>query len=102
MASRFIKGPTAKSGCQGCRREAPSPTDLTENAVLRGLDWLRKVQNPDGSWGERNKGAMTGLALLAFLGHGETGESQNYGLTVNKAVQWVIDEGTKHRHHASR
>jgi hypothetical protein len=38
---------------------------------------------------------MTGLGLLCFLGHGETPESQQYGLTVAKAVQWFIDNGTK-------
>jgi len=77
----------------------------TEMAVLRGLDWLVKIQNADGSWGDGNKGdgkkgddkkgAMTGFALLCFLGHGETPESAQYGLTVNKAVQWIIDNGTK-------
>jgi hypothetical protein len=67
----------------------------TEQAVLRGLAWLQQNQNPDGSWGDGNKGAMTGLALLCFLGHGETPESQQFGLTVAKAVQWIIDNGTK-------
>jgi hypothetical protein len=76
--------------------KATNMKDKSERAVLRGLEWLRKVQNADGSWGEKNKGAMTGLALLCFLGHGETNESQNYGLTVSKAVQWILDNGTKH------
>jgi hypothetical protein len=67
----------------------------TEMAVLRGLKWLQDNQNADGSWGDANKGAMTGLGLLCFLGHGETPESQEFGLTVNKAVQWILDNGTK-------
>lgn len=71
--------------------------DKSERAVLRGLEWLRKVQNADGSWGDKNKGAMTGLALLCFLGHGETNESVNYGLTVSKCVQWILDTGTKYQ-----
>ncbi len=66
----------------------------TELAVLRGLEWLRLNQNADGSWGEKNQPAMTGLALLCFLGHGETNTSEQYGLTVNKAVQWILDKGT--------
>jgi hypothetical protein len=101
MANRFIKGAGNRITIRITTRTTVCPTDGTENAVIRGLDWLRKIQNDDGSWGEKNKGAMTGLALLAFLGHGETGESQNYGLTVNKAVQWVINEGTKHQHRLS-
>jgi hypothetical protein len=71
----------------------------SELAILRGLEWLRQVQNGDGSWGESNKGAMTGLALLCFLGHGETNTSPQYGVTVAKAVQWILDEGTKHQGH---
>jgi hypothetical protein len=69
----------------------------SELAVLRGLEWLRQNQNPDGSWATETKGAMTGLALLCFLGHGETTESQQYGLTVSKAVQWILDQGTKYQ-----
>jgi len=75
--------------------------DKSEKAVLRGLEWLRKVQNPDGSWGDKNKGAMTGFALLCFLGHGETNESADYGLTVGKAVQWILDQGTTYQGHLS-
>ena len=67
----------------------------SEMAVLKGLRWLMQNQNSDGSWGAANQGAMTGLGLLCFLGHGETPESQEFGLTVNKAVQWFIDNGTQ-------
>ena len=59
----------------------------TEQAVMKGLVWLQQNQNADGSWGDSTKGAMTGFGLLCFLGHGETPESQQFGLTVNKAVQ---------------
>ena len=71
----------------------------TEMAVLKGLRWLQQNQNADGSWGDSTKGAMTGLGLLCFLGHGETPESQEFGLTVNKAVQWILDTGTKSEGH---
>jgi hypothetical protein len=95
MGARFTKNAknhiTMKSG------KGPTPTSATEEAVLRGLNWLRDHQNDDGSWGEKNKGAMTGLALLSFLGHGETGNSPHYGLTVNKALEWILREGTKHQ-----
>jgi hypothetical protein len=67
----------------------------TEQAVLKGLNWLQQNQEADGSWGANYKGAMTGLALLCFLGHGETPDSAQYGLTVNKGVQWILDNGVK-------
>ena len=67
----------------------------SEDAVVKGLEWLRLNQSADGTWGERNKGAMTGLALLCFLGHGETPGSEQYGVTINRAVDWFIENGTK-------
>lgn len=73
----------------------------TEDAVIRGLEWLRLNQNPDGSWGDGGPspmtGAMSGLALLCFLGHGETPESAQYGLTVSKSVEWFLTNGTAHQ-----
>ena len=67
----------------------------TEMAVMKGLVWLQQNQNSDGSWGDSNSSAMTGLGLLCFLGHGETPESQQFGLTVAKAAQWILDNGTQ-------
>jgi hypothetical protein len=82
-------------GNRGKAMAASKMTTAAEAAVLRGLEWLRTHQNPDGSWGEANRGAMTGFALLCFLGHGETDKSAQYGLTVTKGVDWVLQNGTK-------
>jgi len=93
--------PGTMSGRVGTGRAKAMETNKmkskTEQAVLRGLAWLQQNQNADGSWGDGTKGAMTGLALLCFLGHGETPESPQFGLTVNKAVQWILDGGTKNQ-----
>ena len=67
----------------------------SEEAVLRGLRWLVKNQNPDGSWGPANKGAMTGFAILSFLGHGELPVSPEFGPTVGKALDWLMKGGAK-------
>ncbi len=64
-------------------------------AVQRSLKWLRENQNSDGSWGETNKSAMTGLALLCYLGFGELPGSADYGLTINRAVQWLLENGAR-------
>ena len=61
----------------------------TEVAVIKALEWLKKKQNADGSWGP-NKTAMTGLALLTYLAHGETTSSTNYGPTVEKAIRFLM------------
>jgi hypothetical protein len=63
----------------------------TEMSVIKALEWLKKKQNPDGSWNP-NKTAMTGLALLTFLAHGETTSSEKYGQTVEKAIRFLISQ----------
>jgi hypothetical protein len=64
-------------------------SDATERAVIKALQWLKKTQNSDGSWAPSQRPAMTALCLLAFLAHGETPASDEYGLTVQKAMQYL-------------
>ncbi len=68
--------------------------ELTEASVQKALEWLKKNQNPDGSWdhGARSPAAMTGLGLLTFLAHGETVSSEKYGQTVEKAIRWLVND----------
>ena len=62
----------------------------TEGAVLKALRWLKKTQEPNGSW-KPSPISNTGLAILAFLAHGETPSSKEFGYTVQKAMQYLID-----------
>jgi Family of unknown function (DUF6288) len=71
--------------------------DQLEGGVYRALNWLQQHQNEDGSWGGAYRPAMTGLALLALLAHGETQASKQYGETVQKGVQWLMDQGRKNK-----
>ncbi|MCH2209099.1 MAG: hypothetical protein MK132_24990 [Lentisphaerales bacterium] len=64
-------------------------------SLLKALWWLVKVQNPDGSWGNKNPEAFTGLALLTFLAYGETPTSKNFGKTVRKAMEWLAKDPIK-------
>jgi len=64
-----------------------------EEAVMKSLRWLQKTQNSDGSWDKKYKGAMTGFALLAFLGHCETPTSVEFGETVEKAIVYLVNLG---------
>ena len=70
-------------------------TEKSEKAVIAGLRWLKQQQNPEGSWSDEFKPAMTGLVLLAFLGHGELPESPEFGPTVKKALDWVLERGNE-------
>ena len=63
----------------------------TEAAVLKALRWLKKTQKPDGSWAP-SPVSNTGLAILAFLAHGEKPDSKEFGQTVMKAMQYLIDD----------
>ena len=76
----------------------------TEAAVYLALRWLKKNQEADGSWNTASGGgppdggpaapAMTGLALLTYLAHGETPVSEEFGRTIEKAIKWLIDNQT--------
>lgn len=77
------------------RLEANGGNKECEEAVVKALDWLKKTQNKDGSWTKDKKVAMTGLALLAYLGHCETAQSQDYGETVFAAVTFLVNKSMK-------
>jgi hypothetical protein len=70
-------------------------SDVTEAAVLRALRWLKKTQNKDGSWAPSEKEAMAALGLLTFLAHGETPMSEEFGPTVQKAMQYLVGQVDK-------
>ena len=70
-------------------------TPACEEAVIKALRWLKSVQNPDGSWGQGNKAAMTGFALLCYLGHCETPASEEYGDSSMKGIVYLVNLGMK-------
>ncbi|MGB9687563.1 prenyltransferase/squalene oxidase repeat-containing protein [Thermogutta sp.] len=83
-------------------------TNETEAAVARGLRWLAKHQNTDGSWslhafhlapgasgdedglGQQADVAATALALLPFLGAGQTHIQGEYRHVVLKGLNWLV------------
>lgn len=67
----------------------------TEQAVLRALNWLKANQHKDGYWpaeGGQHTPAMTSLALLCFMAHGEKQTSEIYGDTILRAIRWLVDQ----------
>ena len=77
------------------RLQETGGTPACEDAVVKALDWLKGTQSADGSWTGSNKTAMTGLALLAYLGHCETPISEKYGDTVLRAITYIVNIGMK-------
>jgi Prenyltransferase and squalene oxidase repeat len=70
-------------------------TPACEEAVTKALRWLKGVQNSDGSWGDKNAPAMTGLALLAYFGHCETPVSEEFGDSCMKGIVYLVNLGMK-------
>ena len=68
-------------------------TPQCEEVVVKGLRWLKSTQNADGSWAGGNQCAMTGLALLAYLGHCETPLSEEFGDSCLKAITFLVNRG---------
>jgi hypothetical protein len=70
-----------------------------EGAVVRALRWLQQQQQTDGTWGSsRYKGGFTGLALLCFLGHGETPQSsKEFSVVVTNAINALVTEGNRNQ-----
>ncbi len=62
----------------------------TERAVTNALRWLKDHQVGDGSWAGQEPVAMTGLALLVYLAHGELPASGEYAATVRKALDYLL------------
>lgn len=65
----------------------------SEEAVLKGLRWLKSTQNEDGSWMNHNQCSMTGLALLAYFGHCETPLSEEFGDSCLRAITFLVSRG---------
>ncbi len=92
---RGMVGVTRNAGIRGQLLKAYGGNEKTEDAVMRALRWLKKNQLPDGSW-PNNKVAMTGLAVLTFLAHGEIPGSTcpEFGETVQRGIEFLIRSQT--------
>jgi hypothetical protein len=74
---------------------APKSTDelppRLDAAIGRGLTYLARQQNSDGSFdGGGPKVATTGLCVLAFLAAGDAPDVGKYGLGVRNSVDWLL------------
>lgn len=95
--ANLMPGRTQAARQSALNRYSGGQGGATEAAVQRALQWLARVQRPDGSWskggtsGSGNAG-YTGLALLTFLSNGQTPSSAEYGETVVKAIRYLVDD----------
>jgi hypothetical protein len=87
-------------------------SEQSEQAVQAALDWLARAQSSDGRWNAARHGAgqgaagsgqhrpevggrsdhgVTGLALLAFLGAGNTHRDGPYAANVARGIGFLVD-----------
>jgi hypothetical protein len=69
-------------------------TPDTDQAIKKGLAWLGRSQNADGSFGAgtyRGNIAVTSLAALAFMASGSSPGRGPYGTQIDKALVYVMD-----------
>ena len=77
-------------------------TQSTEEAVHRGLEWLKYRQEENGSWSLRgkykngghseNRVAATAMALIAFQGAGSTHEDGEYSESVKRGWAYLLKQ----------
>lgn len=69
-------------------------TPETQKAIERGLAYLAKTQQSDGSWTYQGAGGNTGisaLAGLAFMAGGNVPGRGQYGKNVDKATDYILN-----------
>jgi len=95
--SKALTGRTGPS--KDALLKAYGGTQGTEDAVEAGLKWLERNQRSDGSWSlvgpysdggvTENKPAATAMAMLAFMGAGNTHQSGTYKVNVLKGLNAI-------------
>jgi len=95
------KGLTGRSGTmKGALLKAYGGTQETEQAVAMGLEWLVRNQLSDGSWSlvtpfseggtMENRPAATAMALMAFMGAGNTHQTGPYQPNVLRGLNYLL------------
>ena len=64
----------------------------------KGLQYLVRMQNEDGSWGKNpeHQAGLTSMCIEAFNDYGETPSSREYGETVIKGLKRLIGFAEEH------
>jgi len=63
-----------------------------DRAVKKGLEYLRKLQKPDGSASERYPTALTAMAIMAHFAAGHPPADRQYGPWLRKSINYVLSK----------
>ena len=75
------------------REEDPIPAAV-ENIYNRGLRYLSTTQEKDGSWkeGVGTDPGVVGLAVMAFLAHGEDSNHGPYAKNIKNGIDYILSQ----------
>ncbi len=101
-----------KGAMKAALLKAYGGTAGTEDAVALGLEWLARNQKSDGSWSlvgpyreggvNENKPAATAMALLAFMGAGNTHQDGKYFTRVRDGIAYLLKQQDREGFFASQ
>ncbi len=69
--------------------------EQVEKMYVKGADFLAKTQGPEGNWPDQPAGtapALTGLAVVSILAHGDDPNFGPYAATVHKALGFILKQ----------
>ncbi|HSI34377.1 MAG: prenyltransferase/squalene oxidase repeat-containing protein [Phycisphaerae bacterium] len=96
LALAMLGAPVARGQVKNPAAEELSPQ--LDGAIARGLAYLAKQQQGDGSFQNRTgkdsfagpKVALTGLAVMAYLSAGRTPDAGKHALVVRNAIDYLV------------
>ncbi len=97
-AASFCVFSSSSAEAQGLsRRKIDVVPAEVEIAYKKGLEYLAKTQNTDGTFsgdrsGYSNQPGITGICVLAFLAHGEDPEHGPYAKNIQKGIEFIIKQ----------
>src|SRR5881397_132809 len=92
LGTMFASRPVAQG--QDKKPEEKKPEDLAKEVAAtreKGLDWLTKNQNADGSWGKSYTMGITSMGCLAFLSASDEPFDGDRGKALVKGLQFLLD-----------
>ncbi|MFZ4749735.1 MAG: prenyltransferase/squalene oxidase repeat-containing protein [Phycisphaerales bacterium] len=93
--------PPARDAAAGGAENAPAEAEITpklEDAVRKGFEYLRRVQKPDGSFGEGRYGEHIGvssLCAISFMADGNVPGRGDFGDCVQKTLDFVLSHASE-------
>lgn len=109
LAILAVLGLTVAPAAPPVAKQGPDPDPIVTAAIrassARGVLWLRRAQNADGSWGDnlRTPGQVgnTCIATLALMATGSTTTRGEHWQAIRRAMRWLRTNAENWGHRAA-